>query len=75
MSVPGEMTIEEARGLAAQAWGRPKTKDIDMDPVLAEEFARILAKRVRGWQREAHRYATNADYWRGRFEGRKPADG
>ena len=36
------MNIEEARGLAAQAWCTPETETIEMDTRLAEAFAEIL---------------------------------
>ena len=40
------MTIEEARGLAAQAWCTPQTQAIEMDVRLAEAFADILKREV-----------------------------
>ena len=40
------MTIEEARGLAAQAWCTPETETIEMDTRLAEAFAQILWKQL-----------------------------
>lgn len=36
------MTIETAREYAAKAWCTPVTKDIVMDPTLAEAFANII---------------------------------
>ena len=40
------MTIEEARGLAAQAWCSETTRFTEMDVDLAEEFAKILIREV-----------------------------
>jgi len=40
------MTLEECRGLAAQAWCKPKTEKKVMDVDLAEEFAIILQNTV-----------------------------
>lgn len=36
------MTTQLAREKAAQAWGKPTTKDIVMNTALAEAFAEIL---------------------------------
>jgi len=36
------MSLETARGLAAQAWCDPRTERIIMDPVLAEVIAEKL---------------------------------
>ena len=40
------MTIEEARGLAAQAWCSETTSGTPMDASLAEAFAKILVREV-----------------------------
>lgn len=40
------MNIENARGLAAQAWCAPATSSTEMDVVLGEEFAKILVENV-----------------------------
>lgn len=41
-----DMTKQEARQLAAQAWCTPETSTIEMDARLAEAFARILLKEI-----------------------------
>ena len=38
------MNIDKARELAAQAWCQPATSGIEMDVILAEEFARLLSE-------------------------------
>ena len=38
------MASEYTRGLAAQTWCTPETREKVMDPVLAEAFAEILEK-------------------------------
>ena len=40
------MDMEEARGIAAQAWCHPKCADIVMDPVLAEAMAEKILEVV-----------------------------
>ncbi len=40
------MTIDEARGLAAQAWCHGRNRHTVMDPDLCESFAEILVKAV-----------------------------
>jgi hypothetical protein len=40
------LTIEKARGLAAQCWCEPETSDKEMDATLAEAFARKLMQAV-----------------------------
>lgn len=40
------MNIEEARGIAAQAWCTPECADKVLDPDLAEAFAHILIECV-----------------------------
>lgn len=40
------MKIEEARGIAAQAWCHPKCSDKVMDPVLAEAVAEKIMETV-----------------------------
>ena len=37
-----EMTIEVARGLAAQCWCDDRTSGTIMDPILAEVFAELI---------------------------------
>ena len=41
------MTIEEARGLAAQAWCKETARHKVMDVDLAEEFAKILQREAK----------------------------
>ena len=38
------MKIEHAREIAAQCWCTSETKNIEMDVILAEEFAKCLVR-------------------------------
>lgn len=39
------LSIEEARGIAARCWCSETTSHLEMDSVLAEEFAKVLVER------------------------------
>ena len=43
---PDRLSLEEARGFAAQAWCAERTSSTVMDGDLAEEFAEILVNKV-----------------------------
>lgn len=51
--------MPEARAIAAQCWCEPETSGTQMDPVLAEVFARHIAV----WMRTGAQHARDAQYW------------
>lgn len=64
------MTVEEAEGLAAQAWSEPKTENIPMNMSLVEAFAKILTKETEesyargwgdGWGKAKHDYTVRIE--------------
>ena len=55
------LTIGEARQIAARCWCEEETKHITMDAVLAEAFA----QRIAAWMDTAAQNQRNVDYYRG----------
>lgn len=51
--------MPEAMAIAAQCWCEPETSGTQMDPVLAEVFARHIA----AWMRTGAQHARDAQYW------------
>jgi hypothetical protein len=56
--------LEEARTIALDVWSGEETQHIDLDPIIAEAFAHRIAKLLD----DSARYASNADFWRKKFE-------
>jgi hypothetical protein len=55
-----EKYLEEARQLAAQCWCDEETKDIPMEPALAE----AVARRIAAWMDTAAFHANNEEFYR-----------
>lgn len=59
-----ETWLPEARQMAAQCWRDDTTKNVDMNPALAE----VVAYKIAAWMDTGAFHARNEAYWRERAE-------